>query len=312
MKIAIMGSGGVGGFFGAKLARAGEEVTFIARGEHLKAIRQHGLQIKSASEGECVVKSSTTDDPSSVGPVDLVLFSVKAFDTETAAKQILPTLSSDTVVLTLQNGLDNAEKIARIIGPERVLAGAAYVFSVIEAPGVIRHAGGGLIVFGELDGKESDRARAILQCVTRVGISAQLSGEIQRILWEKYLLITALSGMTALTRCPIGLIRSTPATRRMLKLLLEEVTALASASGVPLSPDAVEHALSMVDRLAPTSYSSLHHDLIHGRPLEIEALQGYAMRLGERLGIPTPMLFAVYAALKPFEHGAPETDRFTT
>ena len=305
MKVAVMGTGGVGGFFGAKLAKAGEEVTLIARGGHLSAIRLRGLQVKSAREGEFTVNAPATDDPSSIGPVDLVLFSVKSYDTEAAARRILPLISRDTVVLTVQNGVDNAEKIARITGPEHVLAGSAYVFSIIEAPGVIRHTSGGQIVFGELDGEESDRSSGILAALTRAGISAERSRQIQRVLWEKYLFITVLGGMTALTRCPIGPIRSTPETRQMLKRLFEEIAALASASGAPLAPDAWERALSMADRLPPTAYSSLHHDLIHGRRLEIEALQGYAVRLGERFGIPTPMLFAVYAALKPSEHGAP-------
>ena len=304
MKIAVVGSGGVGGFFGAKLARAGEEVTFIARGEHLNAIRQRGLHVKSAREGNFTVKTPATDDPSGIGPMDLVLFTVKSYATEAAAKQILPALSRDTVVLTVQNGIDNAEKIARIIGPQHLLAGAAYVFSVIEAPGVISHTGGGQIVFGEMDGKESDRSRAILHCLTRAEIAAELSTQIQKVLWEKYLFIVALSGVTTLTRCPIGTIRSTPETRRLLRRLLEEITALASASGAPLSPGAVEQALAVADRLPPTTTSSLCYDLVHGRRLEIEALQGYAVRLGERLEVPTPTLFAVYAALKPYEHGA--------
>ncbi len=305
MNILVMGSGGVGGYFGAKLARAGEAVTFVARGAHLDAIRTHGLRIKSSAEGEFVVRVPATDTPGDSGPADLVLFCVKSYDTEAAARALAPAVGPKTAILSLQNGVDNEEKIGAIVGPGHVLGGAAYVFAAIESPGVIVHSLGGRIVFGELDGSESARAARIRETLDRAGIPVELSTQIQRVLWEKYLFIVALGGMTALTRCPAGVIRSLPETRRMYRMILEEVTALAKAAGVGLPPEAAEAVMMATDNLAPTAYSSLHYDLTHDKRLELEALHGHAVRLGERLGVPMPMCFAVYAALKPYLNGPP-------
>jgi 2-dehydropantoate 2-reductase len=305
VKILVMGSGGVGGFFGAKLARAGEDVTFVARGAHLEAIRAHGLRIRSARDGEFVVQSRVTPDPVSAGLTELVLFCVKSFDTEAAAESIRPVVGPETAVLSLQNGVDNEEKIGRILGPGHVLGGAAYVFATIESPGVITHSIGGRIAFGELDGADSPRSRRILEAFQRAAIPAECSPRIQRILWEKYLFITAQAGMTALARCPIGVIRSTPETWRMYRLILEELAAVAKAAGIDLPPQTVDEMVGTAEKLAPTATSSLYHDLVHGRRLELEALHGHAVRLGEELGIPTPVLFSVYAALRPYRDGAP-------
>ena len=303
MKILVMGSGAVGGYFGAKLARAGEAVTFVARGTHLNAIRAHGLRIKSRVEGEFVVTAPATDDPGGTGPADLVLFCVKSFDTEATARALGGAVGPETAILSLQNGVDNEEKIGAIVGPGHVLGGVAYIFATIESPGVIVHSLYGRIVFGELDGSESPRAERIRQTLNRAGIPAEISPQIQRVLWEKYLFIVAQSGMTALTRCPIGVIRSVPETRKMYRLILEELVALAKAAGVQLAPAAADAIMMATDNLAPTAYSSLHYDLTHGKRLELEALQGHAVRLGERLGIPMPMCSAVYAALKPYVNG---------
>mgnify|MGYP001612182622 CR=1 FL=1 len=305
MKILVMGSGGVGGYFGAKLARAGEAVTFVVRGAHLNAIRTHGLRIKSRMEEELVVTAPATEDPSEAGPVDLILFCVKSFDTEAAARALGGAVGPETAILSLQNGVDNEEKIGAIGGPDHVLGGVAYVFATLESPGVIFHSLGGRIVFGELDGSETLRAWRIRDTLARAGIPVELSPQIQRVLWEKYLFIVAQSGMTALTRCPIGVIRSVPETRRMYRLIVEELAALAKAAGVPLLPSAADAVMMATDNLAPTAYSSLHYDLTHGKRLELEALQGHAVRLGERLGIPTPVCSAVYAALKPYLNGPP-------
>jgi len=305
VKVLVMGSGGVGGYFGAKLARAGEDVAFVARGAHLEAIRAHGLTIKSTTDGDFVVQSHATGDPASAGITDLVLFCVKSYDTEAAAEAIRPVVGPETAVLSLQNGVDNEEKIARIVGPGHVLGGVAYVFATIESPGTIVHSLGGRIVFGELDGADTLRARRILEAFQRAGIRAERSPRIERVLWEKYLFITAQAGMTALTRCPVGLIRSMPETRRMYRLILEELAAVAKAAGIELPPQTVDDVLADADKLAPSVTSSLHHDLIHGRRLELEALQGHAVRLGEQLGVPTPTLFSVYAALRPHRDGTP-------
>lgn len=305
MKILVMGTGGVGGYFGAKLARAGEDVTFVARGPHLEAIRKHGLTIKSTSEGEFVVRSRATDDPASAGAADLVLFCVKSYDTEAAAEAMRPALGPATAIVSLQNGVDNEEKIERIVGRGRVLGGAAYVFATIENPGVIAHSLGGRIVFGELDGTASPRSQRILEAFQRAAVPAECSSRIQRVLWEKYLFIAAQAGLTALTRSPIGVLRSIPETRRLYRLILEELAGVAKAAGIDLSPQTVDDIVAAADKLAAATTSSLHHDLVHGRRLELEALHGHAVRLGEQLGVPTPTLFSVYAALRPYRDGAP-------
>jgi len=305
MNILIMGSGGIGGYFGAKLCRAGEAVTFVARGAHLEAIRKNGLRIKSAADGEFVVACPATDDPGSAGVADLILFCVKSYDTEAAAQAIRPAVGPDTAVLCLQNGVDNEEKLSGIVGPGHILGGAAQVFATIEASGVIAHAFGGRIVFGELDGADTPRARRVLEGLRRAGIPVEQSPRIRQVLWEKYLFIAAQAGMTALTRCPTGLIRSIPETRRMYRLIVEELAALAKAAGVELPPGIVDERMAFVDTLPPSNTSSLYYDLTHGRRLELEALQGYAVRLGEKLGVPTPVLFSVYAALRPYRDGAP-------
>lgn len=305
MKILVMGSGGVGGYFGAKLARAGEDVTFVARGAHLEAIRAHGLRIRSTTDGEFVVQSPATANPAPGRAADLVLFCVKSYDTEAAAETIRPAVGPETAVLSLQNGVDNEEKIERIVGRGHVLGGAAYVFATIESPGVITHSLGGKIVFGELDGDETPRCRRLLETFQRAGIPTEISPRIQRVLWEKYLFITAQAGTTALCRCPISVIRSTPETRKLYRLILEELAAVAKAAGIALGPETVDTIMGAADKLAPTATSSMHWDLTHGRRLELEALHGHAVRLGETLGVPTPILFSLYAALRPHRDGAP-------
>ena len=305
MKILVMGSGGVGGYFGAKLARAGESVTFVARGAHLEAIRTRGLSVKSTSEGEFVVASPATDDPARAGVADLVLFCVKSYDTEAAARAVRPAVGPDTAILCLQNGVDNEDKIGEIVGPGHVVGGAAYVLATIESPGVIAHSFGGKIVFGELDGADTRRARRIFDALQRAVIPSEESPRIRQVLWEKYLFITAQAGMTALTRCPIGVIRSIPETRRMYRLILEELAAVAKAVGIEIGPQTLDGIMSAADNLGPGFTSSLHYDLTHGRRLETEALHGHAVRLGEEHGIPTPTLFSVYAALRPYRDGAP-------
>jgi len=299
MRIVVMGSGGTGGYFGAKLARAGEDVTFVARGAHLDAIRACGLTVKSAADGEWTVRTTAVDRLDGLPAADLVLFCVKSFDTETAAEAIRPVLGPDTGVLSIQNGVDNEDKLAAALGAGRVLGGMAQVFSTIAAPGVIAHTLFGRIVFGEMDGRPSARARAFLAACERAKIPAELSADVRGTLWDKYAYLVAHSGMTALTRCPAGVIRATPPTRRLYRLLLEEMVALAAASGVSLGPDPVDRYMGMLDAVGAGAYSSLHFDLVNGKRLELEALQGHAVRLGERLGVPTPMVFAVYAGLRP-------------
>ncbi|HEV8584370.1 MAG TPA: ketopantoate reductase family protein [Methylomirabilota bacterium] len=303
MRIAIVGAGGVGGYFGAKLARAGESVVVLARGPHLDAIRRDGLRVRSAVDGEFTAKVDAVDSFAGQPPVDMVLFCVKSFDTRSAAEALRPVLGPATGVVSLQNGVDNEEAIDEVLGPGRALGGVAFIFSTIEAPGVIAHTLLGRIVFGELDGRVSERATRLRDALAAAGVPVELSTEVRRALWEKYLMIAAQAGTTGLTREPIGVIRETPETWRLYRHIVEELAALARAAGVALPADVVEKIMKAAAGLAPGARSSLHHDLVHGKRLELEALHGHAVRLGERLGIPTPSVFAVYAALKPHAAG---------
>jgi 2-dehydropantoate 2-reductase len=306
MRIIVMGSGGTGGYFGAKLARAGEDVTFVARGEHLRAIQARGLSVASATEGSWTVTAPGVERLDGQPPADLVLFCVKSFDTESAAQVILPVIGPDTGVLSIQNGVDNEDKLERILGTGHVLGGMAQVFATIAGPGAIQHFLLGRIQFGEMDGGDSPRARAFLAACERAAIPCELSRDVRRTLWQKYVFLVPQSGMSAVTRCPAGVVRAVPETRQLCRLLLEEMAALARAAGVDLGPDIVDVNMRNLDALGVNAYSSLHHDLTHGKRLELEALQGHAVRLGVRYGVPTPTLFAVYAALKPYLSGPPQ------
>ncbi len=312
MRIVVMGSGGTGGYFGAKLARAGADVTFVARGAHLKAIRDEGLRIRSAVEGEWHVKVRAVETLAGHAPADLVLFCVKSFDTEGAAALITPVVGPDTGVLSIQNGIDNEDKLARIVGTGHVIGGIAHVFSNIEAPGVIAHHQLGRIVLGEMNGAPSDRTGSFVAACKRAGIDAELAPRIRKTLWEKYVLLTALAGATAVTRLPVKFTREIPEMRRLWTLQVEELLALAKADGAGLDADMMERCVKFLDGLAPTNYASLAQDLMRGKRLELDALHGHAVRLGERHGVPTPTLFAVYAALLPYREGAPQLDRAVT
>ena len=303
MRIAVVGAGGVGGYFGAKLARAGESVVMLARGPHLEAIRRDGLRVRSAPEGESVAKVEAVESFAGQPPVDMALFCVKSFDTRSAAEAVRPVLGPSTGVVSLQNGVDNEDTIDEVLGRGVALGGAAYVFAGIDSPGVIRHTFAGRIAFGERDGRISARATELRDALGRAGVPVELVTDIQRVLWEKYLLISAQAGMTSLTRCPAGVLRETPESWRMYRLILEELAAVARAAGVLLSADVVDTVLKQAAAIAPNAYSSLHDDLVQGKRLELEALHGHAVRLGERHAVPTPMLFAVYAALKPHVAG---------
>jgi 2-dehydropantoate 2-reductase len=262
--------------------------------------------VKSAIDGEWVVQAPTVERLAGLPPADLVLFCVKSFDTDSAGEAIKPVVGPGTGVLPVQNGVDNEERLERILGPGHVMGGVAQVLATIEAPGVVSHRFLGRVVFGEMDGRESERAHAFLQACERAGIQAQISANMLRALWEKYVFIAAHAGMTALTRSPAGIVRAVPETRAMYRLILGEMVALGNAVGAGLGADLPDTAMGMLDNLGAAFTSSLHHDLAEGKRLELEALHGHAVRLGERHGIPTPMLFAVYAALKPYADGPPQ------
>jgi 2-dehydropantoate 2-reductase len=300
MRIAVYGAGGVGGYFGGRLAQAGAEVYLIARGAHLQALQEHGLRVRSV-KGDFTVRVPATDDPAEIGPCDHVLFCVKAFDTEPATARLGPLLGGDTAVVSLQNGVDNEEKLASAVGQDHVMGGAAFIFAGIAEPGVIVHTGGPTsITFGELDSQVTERAQRLLECCQRAGFAAELSPSIRTVLWAKLAFICAQAGMTAAVRLPIGEIRTVDAAWAGFRRLVAEVAAVAEADGTPVPPAAQQRALAMAQGVEPGSFSSLHDDLVAGRRMELDALHGFVVRRAAERGVPVPMSEAVYAILKPW------------
>ena len=300
MRIAVYGAGGVGGYFGGRLAQAGADVHHIARGAHLEALRTHGLRVRSV-KGDFAVRVPATDDPADIGPCDYVLFCVKAFDTKQAAARLGPLVGDATGVVSLQNGVDNEEKLARAVGQDHVMGGAAFIFAGIAEPGVILHTGGPTsVTFGELDGQVTERAQRLLDCCQQAGFAAELSPSIKTVLWAKLAFICAQAGMTAAVRLPIGEIRTVDAAWAAFQRLVAEVCAVAEVDGSPVPPAAQERALAMARSVEPGSFSSLHDDLVAGRRMELDALHGFVVRRAAEHGAPVPMTEAVYAILKPW------------
>lgn len=309
MKIAVLGAGGTGGYFGGMLARAGNDVTFIARGDHLQAMRQHGLTVKSAQGGEFTLPVNATERTTDVGPTDLVLVCIKTYDSATAFPQLPPLIGPETMVLSVQNGIDNERELAAAVGDAAVLGGLAYIVASIEAPGIVVQSALGQIIFGETAGGTSQRTERLLEVFHDAGISAEVHADVRVAIWEKFIGICAFAGMTSLTRLPIGPIFSHRETRDLYHATLEEVVALARAQNVTLPADAVDAYMTDMDHFAkaqPWASSSMHHDLKVGRRLELESLNGAASRMGKELGIPTPNNDVIYAALKPYVDGSPE------
>ena len=308
MRIAVMGTGGTGGYFGGLLARAEEEVTFIARGAHLDAIQKDGLAIKSVLAGDFTVPSTATDNPDDIGPVDCVLFCVKAYDNSEAADQIRPLIGPETMVLSVQNGIDNEEQLGNAIGAEHVVGCVSLVSSTIESPGVIAQTGGpGKIILGEMQGGSSARTEALTSILQNSGITAELHQDIQVALWQKFIGICGVNGVTALTRLPMGEIVACKETHNLMRGTMEEVEAVARASGVNLPEGCVDQSMDFFSSVEPTVRGSMYYDLAGGRRLELDVLNGTVVRLGSENGIPTPINFAIYAALKPYLNGEPSS-----
>jgi 2-dehydropantoate 2-reductase len=262
--------------------------------------------VRSRLVGDFTVPARATDDPAESGRADLVLFCVKAYDTESAAERLGPAVGPDTVILPVQNGIDSAERIGRVVGSERVMGGLAGVSSVVEAPGVIEHrAGPDVIQLGELDGPSSARAQRIADTLGRAGIKSQVRPDMRVALWEKFVLICGLSGLTALTRLPLGAILACPETRTLFRQAMEETEAVGRAEGVAVPDGHAGKMLQFFEGSSPAIRGSLYYDLAAGRRLELETLNGTVVRLGRQHGVPTPANFAVYAALKPYADGAP-------
>jgi 2-dehydropantoate 2-reductase len=311
MRIAVMGTGGMGGFYGGRLASNGEDVTFIARGAHLDAMRKNGLKLEGPNGDITISPAKATDDPATIGaPVDVVLFCVKLYDLESAAGLIKPIVGDETLVISLMNGVDGPERLAGLLGKGHVLGGAAYDSATIRAPGVIEYrTGPNRLVMGTLGGGSNARVEAFAEAGRAAGFDMVVSDNIARTLWEKYVLLATNAGLTALTRQPVGVVYADPDLRRLATEMMREVVAIADAKGIELAPDIIERSFAILDSFSPTMYASAYFDLANGKRMEVGSFSGLIARLGDELGVPTPHHRTVYACLKPYENGAPVEQR---
>jgi 2-dehydropantoate 2-reductase len=302
MRIAIFGTGGAGGYFGAQLARAGEDVTFIARGEHLKAIRKQGLTVETP-RGEIVIQPArATDEPAQVGVVDAVLVGVKSWQVLEAAHAIRPLMGPATFAVPLQNGVEAASQLTSVFGVDHVLGGLCGTLSWLTGPGRIRSIGEvHFVKIGELDNRASERAERLRAAFERAGVNVEVPSDIHQALWEKFLFVVSLGGLGAVARAPVGVIRTLPETRRMLKQSMQEILAVARARQVPLDDTVVADKLAFVDSLAPDGTTSLQRDIAEGKPSELEAWNGAVVRLGREAGVSTPLHEFIYCSLLPLE-----------
>jgi 2-dehydropantoate 2-reductase len=303
MRIAIMGSGGIGGYLGGRLAAAGQNVSFIARGAQLAAMQERGLRLESPL-GDATVRVTASDDPATIGPVDLVLFAVKLYDTEPAAEACRPLLGESTGVVTFQNGVDSTETLARVLGSDHVVGGVAHISAYVAEPGLIRHATDyARFTFGELEGRRSARVAALAEALQAAGVDHVVSSDIQVDLWQKMVFLASLSGLNALTRLSIGPIVQDPDTHGLLRGAVEEADAVARAKRVAVPDDMVASAMAVLTDLPPGVKASTLLDLERGRRLELPWLSGTIARLGRELGVPTPIHAFITTALKLHRNG---------
>jgi 2-dehydropantoate 2-reductase len=306
MRIVVMGAGGLGGYFGARLAAAGNDVAFIARGAHLAAIKEHGLTVESARGDLHLRDVVATDNPASLAPADIVLFAVKLWDTETAAEAIRPLIGLDTGVISFQNGVDKETVLARILGPAAVIGGTAQIGVAIARPGVLAHVGTmARLTFGEMDGKPSARTQAFYDACVAAGIDAELTRDINLKLWEKFIFLVGMAGATASMRSRLGPIRANPRTRAFLLDLMREADAVGRALGVALPVDHMVARAKAIDALPAQMTTSMQVDLSRGNKLEVAWLNGKVAELGAKVGVPTPLNRAVFDILTLYADGAP-------
>jgi 2-dehydropantoate 2-reductase len=303
MRIAIVGSGGVGGYFGGRLAAAGADVAFLARGAHLDAMRSLGLRIDSPKGNLHLPRVNAESDPAAIGPSDIVFFAVKLYDTESALALRPPLLGSDTIVIGFQNGVETLEVLTRAVGARHAGGGVAYVSAVIAEPGVIRHTAMDHLIFGEADGSRSPRLEALLDACRPAGFQATLSPDIAVDIWSKFVRISVFSGMTAVTRSPIGVIRDDPELFTMLKTAVEEAQAVARAKGIAVPDNMVADVARAYSALPPQAKASMLEDLERGRRIELPWLSGAVVRLGREAGVATPTHTFINAVLKPHVNG---------
>jgi 2-dehydropantoate 2-reductase len=308
MRIAAMAAGAVGGYYGARMAAAGHDVFFIARGAHRDAMLKDGLRVDSVHGDLHLPKPNVTDDPAKVGPVDVVLFAVKLWDTEKAAEQMRPLLGLNTRVITMQNGVDSYERVAPIAGAERTMPGVTYVATVIASPGVIKQESKfQSIICGTIDGRPDAPLQAFVDAAKAAKIDITLSDNIERDRWHKFIFLSATAGATALTRLTMGPILSDPDTRGLFRALLSETLAVGRAKGIKLDAAFAEDRMAFADKSVPASMkASMANDLDRGNRLELDWLAGRVSRLGKELNVPTPVNDTVYAALKHYRQGAPK------
>ncbi|MBC7780797.1 MAG: 2-dehydropantoate 2-reductase [Proteobacteria bacterium] len=305
MRIAIMGAGGIGGYYGAKLAASGNEVAFITRGEHLRALQARGLSLVGPGGDIVLPQVEATDDPSSIAPVDVVLFCVKLFDTEDAARAIAPLLEQGGVCISLQNGVDGQHRIGAVLGADRVLGGLAFVSALIEAPGIVRYnSANPSIQFGEADGAESSRAQRLREACASAGFGAEIVGDIRAAQWLKFIGLSTNAALTSLARKPAGVVYHDPDLLALARAGFAEAAAVAHAQGITLPADIVEVLVRRHQRFPADMYASMYHDLARGKRLELESLSGLIVRSGRELGVPTPVHAMAYACLKPYLHGS--------
>ena len=299
MDIAVMGAGGVGGYFGGLLARAGNNVTFIARGPHLDAIRQNGLQVISGNDGDFTVAGNATDDPASAGVQELVLFTVKMYHNDDAIHAIAPLVGPDSIILTLQNGIDNGDRLVEVYGPERVMIGSAYLEGRISEPGVVTQGGPGAASFGERTPGITERGQRLLDVFQSANWRVELLENMTGMLWKKFAYLSGSAGVCAASGCAYGELRTVPETRAAIQAAIAEALAVGDASGAPLEPDSLEWSMNALDNFPATGMASLAKDFAEGRPVELEGLTGTVIRMGRQYGVATPVNDALYAVLKP-------------
>jgi len=299
-RIAVMGAGGVGAYFGMRLAQGGAEVHLVARGRHLEALQQRGLLVRSP-RGDLHAWLPATDDPSVIGPCDYVLFCVKSFDTLDAAKHLPPLMDNQTTIVSLQNGVDNESAIAEQLGkPPQVMAGVAYVGASVVEPGVVEDVGSPIrLVFGEWKGTKSERGLGLLRACDAAGVDAEYSFDIGRELWSKMAFMCAIGGITAASRMPIGELRAVSETRKMFRSILAEVAEVGRADGIDLPLDLVDRYMALADQMQAGNFSSLYKDLVAGNRLELEALHGAIVRRAARYGLSVPACESIYSLLLP-------------
>jgi len=303
MKIAVFGTGGVGGYFGGRLAQAGHDVTFIARGEHLAAITGAGLKVDSIDGDFIVHPAKATDDPAAIGTVDVVLVAVKTWQLDESIEQMHPLVGPETGLLPLLNGVEAPGQLASAFGQEHVLGGLCRVSAFIAGPGHIRHVGiSPIITLGELDNRRTERVETFKAAMSDIrNATVEIPDDILQAIWEKFLIICALSGVGAVTRQPVGVYRKVPESRAMLIHAIEESAAVGRARGVTLKDEVVDRVLARVDYIQPDIIASMHKDIVEGRPSELHAQNGAVVRMGREAGIPTPTHDFIYASLLPLE-----------